>query len=222
METLSAEEKAVKDWINETFKPGLSREEAIARYEDWSSNYDEMLGQGRYRGPEMLAMEAARMVPEDRRKQMRVLDVAAGTGLVGRELLKRGFTNLDALEPVEGMMKVLKERGIYSLKYQEFIGLGESTVPKDTYDLVVTCGSIGDNLVPIKGIDDMIQFTKPGGLVIIASDLSGCNSTENDAKKIASYIDQLEEKGMWRKEEKKMMPNFYFGEEGLYLICRVL
>ncbi|XP_053637668.2 uncharacterized protein [Cherax quadricarinatus] len=70
------------------------------------------------------------MVPEKKRQQVRVLDVAAGTGLVGCHLHKKGFTNIDALEPSEGMMNILKKTGVYTLKYQEFIGTGHSTVPK--------------------------------------------------------------------------------------------
>ena len=32
------------------------------------------------------------------KKDMRILDAAAGTGLVGEQLYKRGYTNLDALD----------------------------------------------------------------------------------------------------------------------------
>lgn len=37
------------------------------------------------------AEEVARRVPEEQRQQVRVLEVGAGTGLIGAELYKKGF-----------------------------------------------------------------------------------------------------------------------------------
>lgn len=39
------------------------------------------------------------------------------------------------MEPAEEMMKILKDTGIYSIKYQEFLGSGQNTVPEGE----VTC-----------------------------------------------------------------------------------
>ena len=37
------------------------------------------------------------LIPEENRTEINILDVAAGTGLVGEELIKKGFTNIDAV-----------------------------------------------------------------------------------------------------------------------------
>ncbi|XP_069177002.1 guanine nucleotide exchange factor subunit RIC1-like, partial [Procambarus clarkii] len=50
------------------------------------------------------------------------------TGAVGLELHKKGFTNIDALEPSEGMLNILKRTEVYSLTYQEFISQNPTTI----------------------------------------------------------------------------------------------
>ncbi|XP_069186306.1 methyltransferase-like protein 27 isoform X2 [Procambarus clarkii] len=78
------------------------------------------------------------MVPEDRRQHVRVMDIAAGTGAVGLELHKKEFTNIDALDPSEGMLNILKETGVYSLIYQEFISQDPTTIPEGGLVIIVT------------------------------------------------------------------------------------
>ncbi|XP_069193990.1 methyltransferase-like protein 27 isoform X3 [Procambarus clarkii] len=66
------------------------------------------------------------------------MDIAAGTGAIGLELHKKGFTNIDALDPSEGMLKVLKETGVYNLIYQEFISQDPTTIPEGGLVIIVT------------------------------------------------------------------------------------
>ncbi|XP_050724510.1 uncharacterized protein LOC127002505 [Eriocheir sinensis] len=73
-------------------RPGVTPEEMAAGYDEWSENYEEMMiWKGGYRGPAITLEEALRWVPPERRAKARVLDVAAGTGCVGRELHREGF-----------------------------------------------------------------------------------------------------------------------------------
>ncbi|XP_050724659.1 uncharacterized protein LOC127002645 isoform X2 [Eriocheir sinensis] len=108
-----------------------------AGYDEWSENYEEMMiWKGGYRGPAITLEEALRWVPPERRAKARVLDVAAGTGCVGRELHREGFRHIDAVDPSEGMMKQ-RETGIYTNDFLEFIGSGHSTVPKGGFVIIV-------------------------------------------------------------------------------------
>ncbi len=67
--------------------------------------YDSALSGLAYVGPEKAASKLAALVmPEEERKTLRVLDLAAGTGLVGEELRKRGFQNLEALGKICGLL----------------------------------------------------------------------------------------------------------------------
>ena len=60
-------------------------------------------------------------------KNARILDVGAGTGLVGEYLKKRGFCNLDALEPSLGMLEVAKTKNVYKNLHSDRIDAFEPT-----------------------------------------------------------------------------------------------
>ena len=46
-------------------------------------------------------------------KNIRILDVAAGTGIVGQVLNQLGFSDVDALDVSEKMLKKAREKNVY-------------------------------------------------------------------------------------------------------------
>ena len=55
---------------------------------------------------------------------MRILDVGCGTGLVGSELNRIGYKNLDGLDASPEMLKIAAEKNIFKSTFVAFIGLG--------------------------------------------------------------------------------------------------
>ncbi|XP_050724466.1 demethylmenaquinone methyltransferase-like isoform X5 [Eriocheir sinensis] len=206
-------------------RSGVTPEEMAAGYDEWSENYEEMMiWKGGYRGPAITLEEALRWVPPERRAKARVLDVAAGTGCVGRELHREGFSHshrhIDAVDPSEGMMKQ-RETGIYTNDFLEFIGSGHSTVPKDTYDLVVTSGGMGEGHIPLSGLDDLVRVAKNGGFVIIVMRHEHLQTVPSYKDKLEPYMDQLEADGKWKKVERRTVPNYFCDKEGLVFVFRI-
>jgi len=89
-----------------------------------------------YRGPE-IASDICNIFIVN--KEAKIVDVGSGTGFVGDNLKVRGFTNVDALEPSEGMVEVSKRKGVYKSHFVEPInadkptGLAESKIIRYTY-----------------------------------------------------------------------------------------
>ena len=48
-----------------------------------------------------------------KRKELNLIDIGSGTGLVGVELYKNGFTCVDALDPSDAMIKASRDKGVY-------------------------------------------------------------------------------------------------------------
>ncbi|XP_033758329.1 methyltransferase-like protein 27 [Pecten maximus] len=117
-----------------------TREEMTHLYDSWSTLYEKDLNYADYRGPFMVANALAVLYPGPC-ENVHVLDVAAGTGLVGEQLAKRGFIKIDALDPSEGMLAKAKEKDIYqtlicayfdenNLILQQYTGKHEQTSRK--------------------------------------------------------------------------------------------
>ena len=63
-------------------------------------------------------------------RDVKVLDIGAGTGLVGEVLHNKGFRNIDALEPALDMLNIAGTKGIYSKLYNEYITTEELPIEK--------------------------------------------------------------------------------------------
>ncbi|XP_053393607.1 uncharacterized protein LOC123563018 [Mercenaria mercenaria] len=142
----------------EVFKGGLSRHEITKYYDKWAETgeYNKHLSPDRYTGPECAARALAKNIPAKDRSTARILDVAAGTGLLGAELYKLGFRNMDALDPSEGMLNKARERQIYTNFINDFIGL-ENLVPVE--DSGIICIAMREEYLDVSGIVEPFMQT---------------------------------------------------------------
>uniref|UniRef100_A0A0P4WGQ0 Methyltransferase domain-containing protein n=1 Tax=Scylla olivacea TaxID=85551 RepID=A0A0P4WGQ0_SCYOL len=219
MSTNGAEARTKKA-TEDIFKQGIKTDEVTAIYDKWAENYDEIIREDWYNAPNLILAEVLQRIPAPSRASCRVLDVAAGTGRVGQDLRKEGFRHIDAVEPSSGMMDKLKATGAYTNMFLEYVGIGESTVPQDTYDLVLLCGGMGEGHVPVRGIDDLVRAAKKGGLISIVMRKIFIETVEAYKDKLEPYMEQLEKRGVWQKVERRVAPNYYFNNEGVIFTYR--
>ena len=97
----------------------------------------------------------------------KLLDVGAGTGLVAEELVKRNFTNIDALDPSEPLLKEAEKKGVYKNLYVDILGPKQRLKIEDgVYDGAIAVGVFTLNHVKAEGaMDEMARVVKSGGLV---------------------------------------------------------
>ncbi len=46
-------------------------------------------------------------------REVRIIDVACGIGIVAEDLAQHGYTNIDGLDPSKGYIEVAKSKGLY-------------------------------------------------------------------------------------------------------------
>ena len=69
-----------------------------------------------------------------------ILDVACGTGVVGKELREAGYDNIDGLDPSQGYLQEAVAQGIFRQVFRAFIDPEKPTeIPNDTYDALLCC-----------------------------------------------------------------------------------
>lgn len=132
------------------------------RYDEWAKDYDEDLEDDfGYVIPRIAAETFARFVPKD----ARVLDAGAGTGLVGVELRRLGYSNLEAMDLSRGMLEEARRKEAYSDFHQMIMGepLGLDT---GAYDAVVCVGVLTLGHAPARALDELARVVRPGGFVV--------------------------------------------------------
>ena len=131
------------------------------RYDEWAKEYDIDLADAfGYVMPRMAAEIFERFVPKDGK----VLDAGAGTGLVGVELNRLGYADIEAMDMSSGMLEQASAKGVYGALHQMVMGetLGFDT---DTFDAAIGVGVLTVGHAPASSLDELVRVIKPGGCV---------------------------------------------------------
>ncbi|XP_067656467.1 methyltransferase-like protein 27 [Haliotis asinina] len=206
------------------FRAGLTKQEVVDFYSKWAvdGKYEQDSCYRNFKGPLIAANALAEYfcgsIP-----QTKVLDVAAGTGLVGKQLHDRGFKHMDALEPAAGMLEQARKKNIYTNFYCEFLDGNRLPINDDTYDCCVISGGMAEGHIPCCGLQELIRLTKPGGfvcIVMLEKYLSECKEYKD---RLEQLMHELEDAGKWQLLSRDVKPNYAFGMNGVmfrFCICK--
>ncbi len=131
------------------------------RYDEWAKDYDDDLESDfGYVIPKVAAETFEGFVSKD----ARVLDAGAGTGLVGVELHRLGYTNIEAMDLSRGMLEEASRKGVYSGFHQMVMG---EPLDFDTgsYDAAIGVGVFTLGHAPASSFDELARVVRPGGHV---------------------------------------------------------
>ena len=134
----------------------------VERYDEAAQAYDEAMStDGRWVGHVELAKVVARHVGTG----AHLLDAGAGAGMLGDELAKLGFDNMDANDLSPGMLERAERKGVY--RDCRVMELGKTLdYADDGYDAVTVCGVFTPNHAPASSLDELVRITKRGGLIL--------------------------------------------------------
>ena len=100
----------------------------------------------------------------------KVLDVGAGTGLIGLMLVEQGFKKIDAVDASEALLASLKEKKIYDKVALAWLGYGKLPEKEDVgkYDLVTAAGVFMCGHMPASSLTEIVDYVKQGGHFVTA------------------------------------------------------
>lgn len=171
-------------------------------YSDWSDNYDKAMADVQYFGPKRLMEYFDRLnVP----KGGKILDICAGTGAIGRELVSRGYTDLHAVDGSEGMLAQAKKEGNYK-SYTHLLFTPDSKLPfnDSEFDCVLMAGVFAPGHLPIVAMHEACRVTKVGGVVSwINCDPKHYEDKDKQYKDGGFYkvLNEIKDKGLWKEHE---------------------
>ena len=139
-----------------------NHEELMDAYKDWAGDYDtDTVGRFGYVA-HIATAEALDRALDD--KAVCILDAGCGTGLVGEELVKRGYGKIDALDYSREMLDKAEAKKIYQNHIQA--DLGKPLAMEDNrYDAVVCTGTFTYGHVKADAFDELVRVTRPGGVI---------------------------------------------------------
>jgi len=142
--------------------------EAYNKSPQTANNYDTSIRSVGYSGPKVCADMAAGVVSQiGDRSKVKVIDIAAGTGAIGKSLQERGFTDITAHDGAETMLDFCKSLSVY----RDYIcclmkGVGSLPCADDIFDVATVSGSFIPDHIPAAALEELVRIVKPGGFII--------------------------------------------------------
>lgn len=182
-----------------------NHEELMDAYKSWAGDYDsDLLGSFGYVAHIASARALDRAVGT--KTDVVILDAGSGTGLVGEELKKLGYTTMDALDYSREMLEESEKKGIYRKHIQADMSK-PLELADNSYDAVVCTGTFTYGHVDADAFDELVRVTKPGGVI--------CFTIREGAYKDYGYrrrMVELEHRDAW--ELLSMYDTDYLKNEG--------
>ena len=137
-------------------------EELLKYYQNWADNnkYNRDMVDWNYTAPQETVSILKKYAFN---KNCKILDAGCGTGLVGIELKKYGYSNIEGVDFSQSMLDLVP-RDTY--KKIEKIDLNKPLKFKDNmYDVLMCVGTFTYGHVKPKTLDELIRITKNRGLI---------------------------------------------------------
>lgn len=140
-----------------------STEELKNKYDSWANNYDADVKDDWSFMPEKIALTLSKLLPK---KDAEILDAGAGTGLVGEELAKQGFTNLTAVDLSEKMLAIAKEKQVYKNLRQG--NLEDAFLSNSVkFDVIIAAGVFAYAHAGVEVLNNLFSFLKEEGIFLL-------------------------------------------------------
>ena len=135
-------------------------EDIMKYYDKWGDKYDKDMVEWNYTGPQ----ETVNIFKKHTlSKDIKIFDAGCGTGLVGIELKKFGYTNIDGADLSKKLLDLIP-KGFYNKLEQ--IDLNKPLNKKSNiYDAVLCVGTFTFGHVRPHALDEFIRITKNKGLI---------------------------------------------------------
>jgi len=159
-------------------------------YDEWTieNKYDKDMVDWKYSGPQETVELFKKYVLK---KEIKILDAGCGTGLVGIELKKNNFNNIDGADFSQKMLNLVPEN-VYKNLFK--IDLNQKVqIKDDTYEGITCVGTFTFGHVNPPALDEMVRICKAGSLICFTINVGIYEEYGFDKK-----IKQLEDDNSWK------------------------
>lgn len=153
-----------------------SNDDVVALYRDWAGSYDADFGQAQgYQLPQQVAATFTKLGGDGP-----VLDVGAGTGLVGALLAQGGIGPIDGLDLSQDMLSIAREKACY-----DALIAADVTKPlalAKRYRGIVSAGTFTHGHVGPNALDHLLDVAADGAVFVLSVNAEHYTALGFDAK----------------------------------------
>lgn len=158
-------------------------EDSRALYRDWAADYDHAFAAAYgYVYPDLIARIFAERALRD---DQPVLDIGAGTGLVGERLAARGPVQMTGLDISPEMLAVSMDKGCYSDVIEGDL-TGQLPLKSGSYGGLISAGTFTHGHVGPDAIDELLRVARPGALFVL-----GINAAHFEARGFGAKFQRI-------------------------------
>jgi len=168
-------------------------EQVMGFYDDWGDKdkYNKDMIEWDYTGPKETVNTFKKY---SKNKDILIFDAGCGTGLVGKELKKFGYSNFHGADLSQTLLDSIP-KNLYKKLYK--VDLNQSIkIDDDYYDAVMCVGTFTYAHVKPNALDEFIRITKNKGLICFTINEGIYKEYGFDKK-----IEELEKNNRWKKIE---------------------
>ena len=164
-------------------------DEIMKYYDEWSYKYDKDMEDWNYTGPKETSKLFNKYSSD---KNVKIYDAGCGTGLVGVELKKYGFSNFFGADLSQKLLDLVP-KGLYTTLDKVY--LNKPVNEKDSsFDAVMCVGTFTFGHVKPHALDEFIRIIKNKGLICFTIN-EGIHEEYGFDKKIK----QLNDDNLWKE-----------------------
>jgi ubiquinone/menaquinone biosynthesis C-methylase UbiE len=161
-------------------------------YADWAETYDEdhaAIGCFHHQAAVELLLQ---FLPDP---AAAILDVGAGTGLVGEALQARGFSNLTAIDFSPDILAVARRKGLYRRYLVQNLNQPLRDLVENSFDAAIGVGVFSFGQVEAVALDELVRIVRPEGLITFTLRV---DFFESNAMGFREKLAGLSEAGTWQ------------------------
>eukprot|EP00088_Acartia_fossae_P003465 TRINITY_DN11464_c0_g1_i10.p1 TRINITY_DN11464_c0_g1~~TRINITY_DN11464_c0_g1_i10.p1 ORF type:complete len:458 (-),score=145.02 TRINITY_DN11464_c0_g1_i10:683-2056(-) len=156
----------LKQQIQHILQDCTENSQVIRFYDEWSSKYEEdLVLVGNYSG-HTKCVEAFMELGLNR--SVSILDLACGTGLLGEEIVKYGYVNIDGLDASLQMLGQARGKNVFKEHILAVVhGVGSLPIVDDAYDVIMSSNGFAPGQIYPEALDEIVRILKPGGYLLL-------------------------------------------------------
>ena len=166
-----------------------SKEKVLKYYVNWTKKgeYNKNMVEWNYQAPQNAAKLFNKYEPN---KDISILDAGCGSGLVGVELQKYGYTKITGIDFSHEMLNLIPNKIYHQL---ELIDLNEKLKYEDNFfDAIICVGTFTYGHVKANALNELLRILKKNGLICFTINEGIYRKYQFDIK-----IKQLSEDKLW-------------------------